>query len=204
MGITMDAFSQWLPPFAITPLISSDEAAQVIQLAENSQSFKPLRILDLEGRLETKESLPNARHAYYSPGAAIYDLIAARLQAARGELNQRYDFHLFPAQKHCIPYVYVMRYRADADRSAVHSHIDLSGHGTIDKRKLTVIIPLNAATEFTGGHLHVDVGAQYDVQDRGAVGDAIVFPSFTMHNVTTLESGVRYSAVAWLHGPRFR
>ena len=35
-------------------------------------------------------------------------------------------------------------------------------------------------------------------------GDVVVFPSFTLHQITPITKGIRYSLVSWVSGPSWR
>jgi predicted 2-oxoglutarate/Fe(II)-dependent dioxygenase YbiX len=39
---------------------------------------------------------------------------------------------------------------------------------------------------------------------EGARGTVIAFPSYVLHRVTPIESGVRKALVVWVAGPEFR
>lgn len=68
-------------------------------------------------------------------------------------------------------------------------------------RKLTVLAFLN--DDFVGGRFFIMNGHTkiYPTQTKGTV---LVFPSFLAHGVDPVESGVRYSAVAWMVGEFFK
>jgi len=72
---------------------------------------------------------------------------------------------------------------------------------TPDMRKLTTLVILN--DEYEGGELTV-YGENSEVKlTRKNKGTLIIFPSFMMHGVTPVTSGIRYSMVNWLLGPSF-
>lgn len=70
-------------------------------------------------------------------------------------------------------------------------------------RKLSVSVQLSAADTYEGGDLELDVSTEITRAGRER-GLAIAFPSYVRHRVTPVTKGVRYSLVAWIHGPRFR
>lgn len=72
---------------------------------------------------------------------------------------------------------------------------------SLDNRKLTVLAFLN--DDFEGGKLYLQNHSEkiYPPQKLGTV---LVFPSFTMHGVEHVTSGVRRSIVTWLVGPSFK
>ena len=69
------------------------------------------------------------------------------------------------------------------------------------KRVLTIVIQLSDPSSYAGGEvkLYEHVGGEPLVgqKDRGC---AIMFPSNTLHEVTKVTSGIRYSMAAWFEG----
>jgi PKHD-type hydroxylase len=84
-------------------------------------------------------------------------------------------------------------------------HIDTKpmSDGAFD-RKITVICAMNSLDEYTGGQLEIKSLENEIIRPKLNKGDVIVFPSFLLHRVTPVKSGVRYSATMWLSGPAFR
>jgi PKHD-type hydroxylase len=84
-------------------------------------------------------------------------------------------------------------------------HMDTKpmGDGAYD-RKLTIVCALNNMDEYTGGQLEIRGLENEVIKPQLNKGDVIVFPSFLLHRVTPVKSGVRYSATMWLSGPAFR
>jgi predicted 2-oxoglutarate/Fe(II)-dependent dioxygenase YbiX len=82
------------------------------------------------------------------------------------------------------------------------AHVDtFMNPGDPQTRKLTVLAFLN--DDFEGGRLFLQQGDQktYPSQEPGTV---IVFPSYIMHGVEPVTSGVRRSIVTWMVGPWFK
>ena len=82
-------------------------------------------------------------------------------------------------------------------------NIDLVGR----VRKISATIALN--TGYTGGDLKFDYGPHSETrfqicEEVRNVGTICVFPSFVHHCVTPMETGERYSLVAWCLGRPFR
>jgi PKHD-type hydroxylase len=70
-------------------------------------------------------------------------------------------------------------------------------------RKLSFSLILSNPNEYIGGDFEILIGKKSSpiIQTRGRV---IAFPSFVMHRVTPLTSGVRKSIVFWALGPKFK
>jgi predicted 2-oxoglutarate/Fe(II)-dependent dioxygenase YbiX len=71
----------------------------------------------------------------------------------------------------------------------------------IDCRKLTVLLFLN--DNFEGGKFYL-MNGENKVYPRQNPGDVIVFPSFLMHGVEPVTSGIRKTIVTWMVGPYFK
>lgn len=80
-------------------------------------------------------------------------------------------------------------------------HADL-GPG-ISNRKLSCVLQLSDPGEYEGGELQMNVGASILSVPRG-LGTLCFFPSFVLHRVTPVVSGVRTSLVTWLAGANLR
>lgn len=83
------------------------------------------------------------------------------------------------------------------------AHIDsiLDEVGSQEMRKLTCILILN--NDFEGGKLYLQYGKDktYPSQEPG---DVIIFPSYLLHGVEPITSGIRRSIVTWLVGPYWK
>ena len=75
-----------------------------------------------------------------------------------------------------------------------------------DTRKLSVVMLLNEPdVDFTGGDFLVTTGKErYAEKIQFQKGMLLAFPSFMIHKVTPILSGVRKSLVIWVEGPKFR
>ena len=81
-------------------------------------------------------------------------------------------------------------------------HVD-AGYELPVFRKLSFSIQLSDDNSYEGGDLLLYAGEDYDTAPRRK-GTIIAFPSFALHEVTPVTSGVRYSLVGWVCGPKFR
>jgi len=80
-------------------------------------------------------------------------------------------------------------------------HVDL-GPG-ISNRKLSCVLQLSSPEEYEGGILQMNPGGNIIEVPKG-LATICFFPSFMLHRVTPLTSGVRKSLVTWLCGANFR
>jgi predicted 2-oxoglutarate/Fe(II)-dependent dioxygenase YbiX len=83
-----------------------------------------------------------------------------------------------------------------------HAHVDtFMKPGDPECRKLTVLVFLN--DDFEGGRLFLQNGHEKIYPPQKA-GTALVFPSFMLHGVEPVTSGIRRSIVTWMVGPWFK
>ena len=80
-------------------------------------------------------------------------------------------------------------------------HADL-GPG-ISNRKLSCVLQLSDPGEYEGGELQMNLGGSI-ISVKKEVGLICFFPSFVLHRVTPITSGVRTSLVTWLCGANLR
>ena len=80
-------------------------------------------------------------------------------------------------------------------------HADL-GPG-LSNRKLSVVLQLSDPNEYEGGELQINPGGNILTVPK-ELGLICFFPSFLLHRVTPLTSGVRNTLVTWLCGANFR
>jgi PKHD-type hydroxylase len=70
----------------------------------------------------------------------------------------------------------------------------------LSQRKISASLLLNDESEYTGGDLLI-VNEVVKTKKQGTI---IVFPSFMAHQVTPVTQGIRYSAVCWMNGPKWK
>jgi PKHD-type hydroxylase len=85
-------------------------------------------------------------------------------------------------------------------------HVDYgrwSDHIRDDMRKLSITVQLSDPSGYEGGALQARIRSRIDVAPKGR-GTVVAFPSYILHRVTPVTSGIRKSLVAWALGPDFR
>ena len=71
-------------------------------------------------------------------------------------------------------------------------------------RKLSITAALNVGS-YEGGDLQLVINRQKDPRTMSIeFGDVVVFPSFTLHQITPITKGIRHSLVSWVSGPQWR
>jgi PKHD-type hydroxylase len=80
-------------------------------------------------------------------------------------------------------------------------HIDKTFNGII--RKLSMSLQLSNPSEYEGGELHLYDTDEGTLMDKSQ-GTLIVFPSYTLHEVSPVTKGERNSLVGWVTGNQFK
>jgi len=81
-------------------------------------------------------------------------------------------------------------------------HVDI-GPGSINHRKISIVTQLSDPSEYEGGELEIWCGGQFR-QIPKIKGCTVLFPSFLLHRVTPVTSGVRRSMVFWAGGGSYK
>ena len=81
-------------------------------------------------------------------------------------------------------------------------HVDLGGND-VEPRKISMSLQLSDPAAYTGCDLVLEAGNGTYFAER-ARGTLIAFPSYVLHRVMPIESGLRKSLVIWVAGPVFR
>jgi PKHD-type hydroxylase len=123
--------------------------------------------------------------------------IFQRLTMVVTEMNQRFfNFDLNGFDQG----LQLTRYDSEGEQH-YEWHVD-RGMGT-GQRKLSLTVQLSDPQDYEGGDLELRFGKEPITigKERGMIA---LFPSYTMHRVTPVTKGTRYSLVAWVSGPPFK
>lgn len=82
-------------------------------------------------------------------------------------------------------------------------HIDVNWGADIPyDRKLSITVQLSDPDDYTGGDFTIqNCDLPAGLKNKGSV---LVFPSYLVHGVSPVQTGIRKSLVAWFEGPRWR
>jgi PKHD-type hydroxylase len=92
-----------------------------------------------------------------------------------------------------------MVYR-DTEAGHFDWHMDM---GPLPPRKLSLTVQLTDPSRYEGCELQFNTGTATVSAPKNR-GVAIAFPSYMIHRVTPITSGVRKAIVAWVSGPKFK
>ena len=81
-------------------------------------------------------------------------------------------------------------------------HVDI-GPRELALRKVSLVVQLSDPSEYEGGELHLKTGSG-ETTTPNMRGTVIVFPSYLLHRVTPVTSGLRKSLVLWAGGSRLK
>lgn len=141
------------------------------------------------------ESVRNSTTSFLFPNE-VTGWIYERLAALVINMNDRFfGFDLFTMEQG----LQFTRYTAPGQHYAWHQD-----HGpNSSTRKLSLSVQLNDPSEYKGGEFQMLVSAK-PIKIKRQLGFVTLFPSYTLHRVTPVKEGTRYSLVCWVSGPPFR
>jgi PKHD-type hydroxylase len=166
------------------------------RIAALGDSLMPMRA-EIAGRKENTDHMRITRVAWMERNPTS-EWIFVRLEEVVLKLNsQFYKYDLFGLVEALQYTIY-----DDAEGGHYNWHVDL-GVKTVEPRKISLSLQLTDPSQYEGCNLVLDAGEGPYAAER-ARGTVISFPSYVLHRVTPIESGVRKSLVIWVAGPEFR
>lgn len=155
------------------------------------------------GRIDTK--IRNAE-TQWAPKFDLVECILTRF-IIRANEEALWNFDITePEQVQIGRYKENQFYGTHIDCYVKGSEIIATGQGggviipMLTQRKISASLLLNNESEYEGGDLII-LDEVVKVKKQGTI---IVFPSFMAHQVTLVTQGVRYSAVCWMGGPKWK
>ena len=94
-------------------------------------------------------------------------------------------------------------YYNSEEQGCYKAHVDPNCWSLPHNRKLSIVVQLSSPEEYEGGELKL-YNSHEAITIKKEKGLVVSFPSYTLHEVTPVTKGERYSLVAWVHGPSFR
>ena len=167
----------------------SDECRRIVEFSQQLVPTQGTLGADLKLNL-TKRDSHTVRLTPDMNTRWIYD----KMDAAIGSANMSYRFDLSGFE--------AFQVASYTNGGHYDWHMDI-GKGPTSTRKLGISLQLSDGNDYEGGDMEFRGGGAPPVAPR-EIGTMIVFPSFMHHRITPVSRGVRYSLVAWVHGPPFR
>ncbi len=81
-------------------------------------------------------------------------------------------------------------------------HLD-TGPDELSYRKISLVVQLSEDKAYEGGELEIRSGAGIGTASK-TLGTVTIFPSYLLHRVTPVTSGLRQSVVLWAGGEQYR
>jgi PKHD-type hydroxylase len=169
--------------YRILDILSADEVAQCRRIAAQS-AF-------VDGKITNPHSKAKNNQQLHDPGA--HDASARLIMKAMLGVPEFSEF-AFPAQiapPLITRYQPGMNYGAHADAAYLHLP-----HGVV-RSDISCTIFLNDPASYEGGALHVRLG-DADLRFKLQPGQAILYPSDTLHQVEPVTSGERLVAITFI------
>lgn len=94
-------------------------------------------------------------------------------------------------------------YYNSSEEGCYKAHVDPTIWSLPHNRKLSLVMQLSDPSEYEGGNLLLH-NSHEPTEIQKEKGMIVCFPSYTLHEVTPVTKGERYSLVAWVHGPKLR
>lgn len=174
-------------PFYYRENIISDSFIDEI-LEEYSTSLEVSKIND--GNVDT--NFRNSKHKFISMDSndSLKNTIIRNVAEINNEVF-KFDINFFTQLQ--------LTFYEKNNFYAKHLDIDFNALTT---RKLTYVIQLQDEKKYVGGDLLLYT-SDYPIQMPKKKGTLIVFPSFILHEVLPVLSGIRYSLVGWCMGNNY-
>lgn len=175
-------------------VFSKDECETILALKETHPTSES-RVVGTTpgGVLDT--TIRNSRSTYLNLNDPEKYWIAQRLGPLVKTTNDAY----FKFKVAAFSGSQIIEYNPD---SFYDWHIDV-GVGPTASRKLSVVVFLAPDSAYEGGRLEIQSGNRIPEQVPQGQGTLVIFPSYLLHRVAPVTTGVRNTLVTWLHGPCF-
>lgn len=174
---------------------SNEELDQIINVCDRL----PIQKAVISNATEADEfSDIRASKIGWLPCTQESEWIYERLSNVARNLNaQFYGFDLYGFVEHMQYTVY------ESDANGHYTwHTDLSDTSA-SPRKFSLVLQLSDPSEYEGGELQTFTQPEPQAVDKKR-GLIAAFPSWALHRVTPVTSGVRRTLVVWVAGPQFK
>ena len=150
------------------------------------------------GNILHNSQIRNSQVSFIYPNPHTYWLFD-KLANVVTEINNRFfGYDLFSLNE---GFQFTRYQHSDSEPEHYSWHTD---NGTTNPyRKLSFSLQLSDDADYEGGDLEILVGDE-PIKLGREQGVINFFPSYTLHRVTPITKGTRYSLVCWVSGPHFR
>ena len=191
---TFSSFAQYIQYF------NPDECEQYIRDAQEGLRTTPLK----KGRVADEEAnadfeIRNSDVCFFKTHKPENNPLFSKLTEVLVNANQSFfGYDIFD-----IEAAQFSTYSSDYKGFYI-KHIDtMENSPATGVRKLSFSVQLSPPDSYKGGDLLLHT-SNTPIQAPKEIGSVTVFPSFTLHEVTPVTEGVRYSLVGWVTGPAWK
>ena len=188
-------------PYVIADAMFSDEQlTEIIRYCDSKQIGKAV----IGGENSLNDSIRIAKTGFHRPTPENTDLFEMLIQAAESINDHFYQFDLWGFESFQYTVYDEPGAHYDYHPDMIFGEFQLSDDLKMP-RKLSFSLILSDPDEYTGGQFEI----MYQNPDKTSIveqpkGRIIAFPSYVLHRVTPIRSGVRKSIVFWVTGPKFK
>ena len=183
--------------------MSSQDCDYIIKESEKLLDIKESVVGETDSELisTTRKSKAGFIESYNPKHRELWDIISNRLWSyvnAANRTNFAFDVSFLDSVQYTI-------YEDGGDHYDWHMDTFINTPNAYT-RKLSLTLQLSDGSEYEGGNFELNDGTgqglPYDaLRKKGSV---LIFPSFLMHRVTPVTSGIRKTIVAWFEGRQFK
>lgn len=173
--------------------IFSDEEYNYINNLQELYQFEKATVIDDSVNSENQARKSEIKWLHHDEKS---DWLYNKIETMVMEANQTWGFDLYSI-KDSIQYT---EYYEGGGH--YNWHMD-TGPSPINNRKISITIQLSSPDEYEGGNLDIWTGNGIQTCPKQK-GVAILFPSYMLHRITPVSSGIRKSLVLWVGGSPYR
>lgn len=192
-----------LPYVAVYDYFSNEELEHIEFLSKLKPLNKATTVAQKNGAIVDDNPIrisSNSFHGYSDENSWFFEKLNAAIESIN---NSVYGFELYGYKD----YQYTEYYGDQKGKYGVHMDLimtEAKPAELLDTRKLSLSLLLSdQEKDFTGGDFLIHEGGN-PTRVHAPKGTMIFFPSFMLHEVTPVTSGLRKSIVVWVEGPKFR
>ena len=172
--------------------LTSKQCDDIVNSRVNWKSYEG-EVFD-EGDSEVRKDIRKV-HVYELPKSLewLFEKVWSTIQKSNSKLWQ-YDLEGIGEPPILLEYI--------APGAGYSWHMDLGKKGPSTNRKLLFVILLN--DQFEGGDLNTFFGGENLSKVDLKKGTIVIYPSYTLHQVSEVTKGTRYAIIGWAGGDTFR
>jgi PKHD-type hydroxylase len=189
-------------PYVYWDDLFTEEELVKIETYLDAQTLEPAKIIGTDDKGETNEVIRITSVALIKFKDEDFWIFDRLFQITELLNSQFYNYDILGFDN--IQYTVY-----DKEGSHYSYHMDMlmdnKPKGSLElPRKLSFSIILSKPEEYEGGELEFMISEGLGLKPEQKRGRVIAFPSFVLHRVTPVITGVRKSLVFWACGPKFK